>query len=218
MSILGVIARMIVGFIMLWATTTWAEESEDRMSVLNDNESSSFVATSVLIAPVVNHSIDVDAPNFMLSTLTIPMAARGYYVFPVNTTKVVLEQEGFYEADMVHAQDPGALAALFGADAILYVVINRWDAQYVIFSTEVTVDFSYRLVNKFGTELWSATKQMQYKPDRANSGNALGNLLANAIVAAIDNTAPRYMSLAKKANDIVFRYSPTGPYYPRKNR
>ena len=88
---------------------------------------------SLLVVPVVNNSLDVDAPKYMLSTLTIPLAERGYYVFPVNTVKVLLEQEGFYEPAQVHQQDAAALAALFGADAIMYVTINRWDAQYAVF-------------------------------------------------------------------------------------
>jgi len=177
--------------------------------------------SSILVVPVVNHSLDVDAPNYMLSTLTIPLAARGYYVFPVNTTKIVLEQEGFYEPAMVHAEDPTALAGLFGADAILYVTINRWDAQYIVFSTQVTVDFSYRMVSSAGQEIWMANKIMQYSPNRSNgSGNPLADLLASAIIAAIDNAAPKYMSLTEKANDAVFRRGyqklPTGPYYGKK--
>ncbi len=177
--------------------------------------------SSILIVPVVNHSLDVDAPNYMLSTLTIPLAERGYYVFPVNTTKIVLEQEGFYESDMVHAEDPAALAALFGADAILYVTINRWDAQYIVFSTQVTVDFSYRMVSSAGQEIWTANKTMQYTPERSNSpGSPLADILASVIIAAIDNAAPKYMPLTEKANDAVFRRGyqkiPAGPYYGKK--
>src|SRR5262249_47627204 len=86
---------------------------------------------SVLIGPPVNHSLDVDAPTYMLSMLTIPLAEKGFYVFPVNTTKVILEHEGFYEGDQIQQQPTQDLAKLFGADAELYVTINRWDAQYL---------------------------------------------------------------------------------------
>ena len=61
---------------------------------------SAFIAAaprSILIVPVINKSLDVDASNYVLSTLPVPVAEKGYYVFPVNTTKFVLEQEGFYE-------------------------------------------------------------------------------------------------------------------------
>ena len=39
--------------------------------------------------------LDVDAPNYVLSALPVPVAEKGYYVFPVNTNKYVLEQEGY---------------------------------------------------------------------------------------------------------------------------
>ena len=97
---------------------------------------------SILVVPALNKSLDVDAPNYLLSTLTIPLAEKGFYVFPVNTTKVVLEQEGFYEGEQIHRQPPETLAKLFGADAVLYVTINRWDAQYALITTTVTVDWS----------------------------------------------------------------------------
>ncbi|MCG8313655.1 MAG: DUF799 domain-containing protein [Pseudomonadales bacterium] len=168
---------------------------------------------SLLVVPIVNNSLDVDAPNYMLSTLTIPLAEKGYYVFPVNTVKVVLEQEGFYEAAVVHAQDSGALARLFGADAVLYVTINRWDAQYAVLSTVVTVDFGYRLVSHDGQEIWQSRKQMQYQPQNNNSsGNLMADLIGAAIQAAITKAKPNYMPLTEQANDAVIRTIPPGPY------
>ena len=174
---------------------------------------------SLLVVPVVNNSLNVDAPNYMLSTLTIPLAEKGYYVFPVNTVKVVLEQEGFYEAAVIHQQDSAALAALFEADAILYVTINRWDAQYAVFSTVVTVDFNYRLVSRDGQEIWQTQKHMQYQPQNNNSsGNAMADLIGAAIQAALTKAAPNYMPLTEQANDAVIGTIPPGPYLIRKEK
>ena len=169
---------------------------------------------SILIAPVVNKSLDVDASNYVLSTLPVPMAERGYYIFPVNTSKFLLEQEGYYESEQVHGLPSETLAGLFGADAILYVTINRWDAQYILFSTTVTVDFSYRLVGRDGTELWRGEKQMRYTPQ--NSG---GGLLSALINAAIERAAPNYLPLTREANNAVFTGQNgflDGPYLPIK--
>jgi hypothetical protein len=121
------------------------------------NDMSAFQAAaprSILVVPVANKSLDVDAPNYMLATLAVPLAERGYYVFPVNTAKIVLEQEGFYEGDRIHQEPPQVLAKLFDADAVLYVTIHRWDAQYIVLSTTVTVEIDYRMVSKDGTEIW----------------------------------------------------------------
>jgi hypothetical protein len=175
---------------------------------------------SILVVPSVNLSLDVDAPDYLLTTLPKPLAEKGYYVFPVNTTKFVLEQEGFYEGEQIHQQPPELLAQLFGADAVLFVTINRWDAQYAVISTTVTVEFDYRMVAKDGTEIWKATQRMQYTPDTSSSsGNPLVDLVAAAVSAAIMRAAPNYLPLTREANDIVFVNSPTaipdGPYKVR---
>lgn len=173
---------------------------------------------SILVVPAVNRSLDVDAPNYVLSTLPVPIAEKGYYVFPVNTTKMVLEQEGFYEGEKIHEQPPEQLARLFGADAVLYVRINRWDAQFALFTTTVTVDFDYRMVGKDGVEIWKEHKQMRYQPDSNNNsgGHPLAALLSQVITAAITRAAPNYMPLTRQANREVFILGPgaipDGPY------
>ena len=179
---------------------------------------SAFVAAaprSVLVVPVVNKSLEVDAPNYVLSSLPVPLAEKGYYVFPVNTSKYVLEQEGYYEGEQIHQLPPETLAKLFDADAILYVTINRWDAQYIVLSTQVTVEFDYRIVSRDGTELWKENKRMVYTPSQNNSGSPLADLIAAAINAAITRAAPNYMPLARQANYQVFygqQAFPDGPY------
>ncbi|SDE88537.1 hypothetical protein SAMN05428966_11189 [Massilia sp. PDC64] len=171
---------------------------------------------SILVVPAANKSLDVDAPNYLLTTLTVPLAEKGYYVFPVHTAKTVLEQEGFFDGDQVQKQPPEMLAQLFGADAVLFVTINRWDAQYAVLSTMVTVDFDYRLVYKDGTEIWKANKKMQYSPQQQNTGNPLANLIAAAVTAALERAKPNYLPLAQMANVQVLAGEPTaipnGPY------
>ena len=39
---------------------------------------------SILVVPVVNNSVDVTAPDYFLSTVSIPVAEHGYYVFPLT--------------------------------------------------------------------------------------------------------------------------------------
>lgn len=172
---------------------------------------------SILVVPTINRSLDVDAPNYVLAALPIPIAEKGYYVFPVNTTKFVLEQEGFYEGERIHQQPPESLAKLFGSDAILYVAIKQWDAKFAVFTTVVTVDFDYRLVSKNGVELWRENKRMQYQPqNNNNAGSPMVLLLTAVINAAVTRAAPNYMPLTQQANQEVFVLGPNalpnGPY------
>ena len=165
---------------------------------------------SVLVVPVVNKSLDVDAQNYVLTTLPVPVAEKGYYVFPINTSKFVLEQEGYYEPERVHQMSPQELAKLFDADAVLYVTINRWDAQYVVLSTTVTVEFDYRIVGRDGATLWTDRQRLVYSPN-----NSQGGLIGAMVNAAIARAAPNYMPLTRQANGQAFYGHgaiPDGPY------
>ena len=178
---------------------------------------------SILVVPVVNKSVDVDAPTYFLSSLAVPVAERGYYVFPVNMVKRVLEDDGLSDASLVHGADPARLAALFGADAILYVTIERWDAQYLVLNTQVTVVFDYSLKSgRTGVELWHDHRGMVYAPNQGGGGGGLGALIGAAVAAAITKAAPNYMPLARKANAEAFAWPgpglPAGPYLPEHGR
>jgi len=183
-------------------------------------DQSAFLAAaprSILVVPTINQSLDVDAPNYVLAALPIPIAEKGYYVFPVNTTKYVLEQEGFYEGERIHQQPTETLAKLFGADAVLYVAIKQWDAKFAVFTTVVTVAFDYRLVSKDGVELWKESKRMQYQPqNNNNAASPMVALLSAVINAAVTRAAPNYMPLTQQANQEVFILGPNafpdGPY------
>lgn len=177
---------------------------------------------SILIVPVVNKSVDVDAPAYFLSTIPVPVAERGYYVFPVNMVKRVLEDDGLSDASLVHAADPVRLCSLFGADSVLYVTIERWDAQYLVLSTTVTVEFDYAWKDgKTGDTFWTAHRVITYTP-QSSGGSGLGGLIAAAVNAAIAKAAPSYMPLARQANQEVMEYPgpgfPAGPYRPEYRR
>jgi hypothetical protein len=166
---------------------------------------------AILVVPAVNKSVDVDAADYFLSTLPVPLAERGYYVFPVNLVKRVLEDDGLADAAMVEASDPVRLCALFGADAVLYSTIDSWTARYVVVATQVEVQFSYVLKDgRTGEELWRGREQGTYS---TSSGQGL---LGDIIVAAVHKASPNYMPLARAANAKAMAYPgpglPAGPY------
>ena len=170
---------------------------------------------SILVVPVTNRSVDVNAPDYFLATIATPLAERGYYVFPVNMVKSVLSDDGLSDANLVHAGDPRRLGELFGADAVMYISIERWDARYAVLSTAVTVELTYMMKSTHtGQELWSNHQHVVYQP-QANGGGLAG-LLANAIVAAMAKAAPNYMPLAHQANNGAINIKgtglPAGPY------
>lgn len=170
---------------------------------------------SILVLPPLNRSLDVDASALTLATLAMPLGEKGYYVFPVHTVKTVLEGEGLYEPESVHALPASTLAAKFGADAVLYPTINRWDAQYLLVNTTVTVDFSYRIVGKDNTVLWTARSQKKFSPNTGSDNNLLGKIVS----AAITRAAPDYMPLTRAASWDAMVNSPNAiPNGPLRGR
>jgi hypothetical protein len=180
---------------------------------------------SILVIPVVNQSVDVTAADYMLSTLSIPIAERGYYVFPINAVKRVLEEDGLSDSSLVHSSPASKLANLFGADAVLYVVVERWDAKYMFLTTTVTVAIYYQIRDgKTDEVLWENREQMVYQPnDGGNGGGSAAGLIAmlvvKAVQAAVTKAAPNYMPLAHQANaKALLNYPgkgiPLGPYAP----
>lgn len=156
---------------------------------------------SILVVPAVNRSTEVTAPNYYLTTIPVPIVERGYYVFPINMVKRVLEDDGLSDADLVFQGDPTRLGEMFGADAILYVTIERWDARYLVISTTVTVDFSYVLKSgKTGETLWKNQVHLEYTPQTASAGNPIADLVVMAVQAALTKASPDYTPLAITAN------------------
>ena len=172
---------------------------------------------SILVVPPINKSVDVNAPDYFLATVATPLAERGYYVFPVNMVRSVLADDGLSDANLVHSGDPRRLGELFGADAVLYISIERWDAKYAVLATTVTVELAYSLKSAHtGHELWKDHRVLAYSPQHSSSGNALADLIADVVSAAVTKAAPNYMPLARQANTQAVSLKgtglPAGPY------
>jgi len=172
---------------------------------------------SIVVVPVTNKSTQVDAPDNFLVTLPVPLSERGYYVFPVNMVKRVMEDDGLSDADLVHAADAKRLAALFSADAVLLADIQRWDSKYIVISTTTTVSVHYVLKSgKTGETIWEQTITTQYSPGGSGSGNPLVDLVVTAVAAAIERAIPSYLPLASQANLLAIypdgQGVPPGPY------
>ncbi|MBP2687473.1 MAG: hypothetical protein H6Q81_2378 [Deltaproteobacteria bacterium] len=155
---------------------------------------------SILVVPVVNNTTNVEAPGLFLSTLPIPIAERGYYVFPVNMVKRVLDDEGLSDPNLVHGADTARLCNLFGADAVLYVSIEAWTAKYILINTEVIVEFDYVMKDgKTGDTIWKERRKVV-----SNSSEGAQDPLSPLVMAVIRKAYPNYMPLARSANSWVF--------------
>lgn len=174
---------------------------------------------SVLVVPALNSTVNVDAADYFVSTISRPVAERGYYVFPAHMVKRVLDNEGLSDAGLVHQADASRFAPLFGCDTVMFVEIKKWESQYIVISTSTSVEFDYILKScRTGQTLWSSTQAMTYSPQASSSGNPLADLLAQAIISAIEKAKPNYIPLTQQANLLATHTLgqglPAGPYLP----
>ena len=173
---------------------------------------------SILVVPVLNSSPEVGAADYFLATVTVPLAERGYYVFPVNLTKELLADAGLADPGLVHTTDTVKLGKLFGADAVLYVTIMDWEAKYVVLTTTVVVGFVYELRSaKSGETLWKSAQTIKYDPD-VSAGGGLAGLIADIVEAAITKASPNYLPLARQANRLAIYGKSSGSGRTASNR
>lgn len=173
---------------------------------------------SILLVPVINHSAEVEAADLFLTTLAVPLAERGYYVFPTNLTKKLMETDGLSDPQLVHSAETQRVAGLFGADAVLYVEILDWKSKYVLTASNIEVKFLYTLKDgRTGNLLWQDERGMVYSTS-ANSGNIFADMIANAVKSVIDNARADYTPVAVQANALALFTAgqglPFGPYSP----
>lgn len=169
---------------------------------------------SILVVPVLNESPEISAAPMFSSTITAPLAERGYYVFPLYLTDLILRDFGLSEAGHVHLLPTQRFYDLFGADAVLLITIKDWSSKYLLLASSVVVSMDYVLKDtRTGTVLWQKTETVAKNSGSGGGGGLIGMAIAAAINAALTD----YLPLARQANAQVFQPRwglPAGPYHP----
>ena len=167
---------------------------------------------SILVAPILNETVDLMAAPVVMSSITRPLAERGYYVFPLYLTRLIFQDMGLVEAGHIHQLPTQRFYELFGADAVLFITIKDWSTKYLVLASYVRVEMDYVLKDtQTGVILWEATHEVE-----ESSGGGI-NPVMRAVTAAINAMMTSYLPLAKRANREVFNPSegiPVGQYHP----
>ena len=172
---------------------------------------------SILVMPPVNNSVEVNAPYTFLSTISKPLAEKGYYVFPVAVIDQFLKENGLPTPDEMNMIPLDKIRHHIGADAVLYVTISDWGQKFQVISSSTVVSAKLRLVDTdTGMQLWDTTV---YGKQNADS-NAGGGLLGAVVGAMVDQVAGTLSDntpqVARHANyNAIYnqgRGLPDGPY------
>jgi hypothetical protein len=137
---------------------------------------------SILVFPPRNESIEVNAPYIYLSTVTRPLAERGYYVFPVAVIDQLMKENGVPSPDEMVRVSLKKIKKVINPDAVLYLTIVDWGTKYQILDSVTIVHVRGRLVDTdSGVVLWQGEKSI-----RRSSSDGQNNIIA-MLVAAIIN-------------------------------
>lgn len=172
---------------------------------------------SILVLPPVNNSVEVNAPYTYLSTISKPLAEKGYYVFPVAVIDQFLKENGLPTPDEMHTIPLDKIRQYIGADAVLYVTISDWGQKFQLVSSKAVVRADARLVDtRTGTQLWSANIYGSYQPNTNSGGGLLGAVVSAVVDQVAGSLVDHTPEVARTANQQALyshnRGLPEGPY------
>lgn len=170
---------------------------------------------SILVLPPTNDSVEVNAPYVFLSTITRPLAEKGYYVYPVAVIDTFLKENGLPTPAEMNSIPLNKIKEIIGADAVLYVNIHEWGQKFHLLASKAVVSASMRLVDTdSGNLLWQAEAYAERNNgDSGNNGllGALVSAVAEQIVGSIVDYTPE---LSRIANHNAINSLLAGPYSP----
>lgn len=169
---------------------------------------------SILVMPAINNSVEVNAPYTHLSTITKPLAEKGYYVFPVAVIDHFLKENGLPTPAEMNGISLEKIREHIGPDAVLYTTIKNWGQKFQVFNSKTVVDAHLKLIDaRTGELLWESSAYAEINSDNGNNNGLLGALISAAINQAIASANDRTPDAARIANGSAINAKKTGLLY-----
>ena len=159
---------------------------------------------SILVLPPLDNTPEVDAAYAYLSTVTRPLAERGYYVFPVAVVDRLLRDNGLPGPGEMHAVPLARLGEVFGADTVLYITLEDWGTSYRVLDSATEVTARARLVDvASGVEIWHGENSAAYSSSSGQSG-LVGMLVGAVVNQVMSSVVDPSLDVARDCNAGLF--------------
>ena len=167
---------------------------------------------TLLVMPPINNSANVEAKDLLYTSISRPLAEAGYYVISPLLSMDVLKAESAYDSEMFFDAPLTAFQNFFGADAVVFSVIDSWKKKGLGIQTKIR----YVIKSAYTNEILFDRSCDLYLDLSVNSGTggALGALIDLA-ASAINTAATDHIIAARKANYFIVRDIPRGKYSPQ---
>ena len=167
---------------------------------------------TMLVMPPINNTNCVDAKEFLYTSITRPLAELGYYVISPHLAMDIFKAESAYDAELFVDQNVGMFGQVFGADAVVFSIIDKWEKQ----GFGIETDIKYIIKSTHTDEILFERSCNYFLDLTVDTGNhsLVGELVS--LTATMLNTAlTDNIIAARKCNSLIFMDFPCGKYSPR---
>lgn len=166
---------------------------------------------SLLVMPPINNTTNVEAKDLLYTSISYPLIEAGYYVVSPHLAMEFLKNESAYDAEMFIDGDISKFGQVFGVDAVIFSVVDKWEKQGLGIATHIR----YIMKSTKTNEILFERKCDLYLDLQVQSGqsSALGILMELA-ASAIATATTDHIVAARKCNRYVFSDFPRGKYNP----
>ena len=166
---------------------------------------------TLLVMPPINNSTNVEAKELLYTSISRPLVEAGYYVISPLLAMEILKAESAYDSEMFFDAPLTAFQNYFGADAVVFSVIDTWAKKGMGIETKIRYVIKSAHTNEILFDR-SCDLYLDLSIDTGTSG--LLGALADIAASAINTAATDHIKAARKANYFILRDIPRGKYSP----
>ena len=166
---------------------------------------------TLLVMPPINNSTNVEAKDLLYTSISRPLVEAGYYVISPLLAMDIFKAESGYDAEMFFDAPLNVFNNYFGADAVVFSVIDSWTKNGMGIQTKIR----YVIKSAYTNEILFDRSCDLYLDLSVNSGTGgLLGALVDLAASAITTAATDHIVAARKANYFITRDIPRGKYSP----
>lgn len=168
---------------------------------------------SILVMPPINKTVNVEAKEYFYTSMATPLAEKGYYVISPFIAMDLLKSESAYDSEMFFEGKLLPFKEIFGADAVLFTIINTWSKSTI--GGSITVNIEYILKSTTTNEvLFTRKGELTLDTSISSSGGGIMGLLVSTVASAVNTALTDKVVAARMCNNYVLEDMPEGKYSP----
>jgi hypothetical protein len=166
---------------------------------------------TLLVMPPINNSANVEAKELLYTSISRPLAEAGYYVISPSLSMDILRQESAYDAELFIDKPLKQFHDFFGADAVVFSVIDAWAKQGLGINTKLRYIIKSTLTDQVLFDR-SCDLYLDLSVQDTTSNKTLLGILIDVAAGALNTALTDQIEAARKANYYIFQDLPVGKY------